>query len=156
MCSSDLKVVEFCPNAIIIPVANPLDAMAQALYKLTKFPRERILGMAGVLDSARFRHFLAEEFNVSTDAIVEKLLRAILIHHGETARQVRGVVLQDYLKGRMTETDFVNGLIARKGRAAGVPTPANDAVVEVNRRIRAGELKPERSNIAIAHQLAGT
>ena len=98
----------------------------------------------------------AEEFNVSTDAIVEKLLRAILIHHGETARQVRGVVLQDYLKGRMTETDFVNGLIARKGRAAGVPMPANDAVVEVNRRIRAGELKPERSNIAIAHQLAGT
>ena len=97
----------------------------------------------------------AEEFNVSTDAIVEKLLRAILIHHGETARQVRGVVLQDYLKGRMTETDYVNGLIARKGREAGVATPANDAVVEINRRIRAGALKPERSNIAIAHQLAG-
>jgi 2-dehydropantoate 2-reductase len=97
----------------------------------------------------------AEEFNVSTDAIVEKLLRAILIHHGETARQVRGVVLQDYLKGRMTETDYVNGLIARKGRAAGVATPANDAVVEINRRIRDGKLKPERTNIAIAHQLAG-
>ena len=95
----------------------------------------------------------AEEFNVSTDAIVEKLLRAILIHHGETARQVRGVVLQDYLKGRMTETDFVNGLIARKGREAGVATPANEAVVEINRRIRAGALKPERSNVAIAHQL---
>ena len=97
----------------------------------------------------------AEEFNVSTDAIVEKLLRAILIHHGETARQVRGVVLQDYHKGRMTETDFLNGLIARKGREAGVPTPANDAVVEINRRIREGKLKPERTNIAIAHQLAG-
>jgi 2-dehydropantoate 2-reductase len=97
----------------------------------------------------------AEEFNVSTDAIVEKLLRAILIHHGETARQVRGVVLQDYVKGRMTETDYINGLIARKGRAAGVPTPANDAVVEINRRIRAGQLKPERSNIAVAHKLAG-
>ena len=97
----------------------------------------------------------AEEFNVSTDAIVEKLLRAILIHHGETARQVRGVVLQDYLKGRMTETDFVNGLIARKGREAGVATPANEAVVEINRRIRAGELKPERANIAVAYKLAG-
>jgi 2-dehydropantoate 2-reductase len=97
----------------------------------------------------------AEEFNVSTDAIVEKLLRAILIHHGETARQVRGVVLQDYVKGRMTETDYLNGLIARKGRTAGVPTPANDAVVEINRRIRAGQLKPERSNITIAHKLAG-
>ena len=97
----------------------------------------------------------AEEFNVSADAIVEKLLRAILIHHGETARQVRGVVLQDYLKGRLTETDFVNGLIARKGRETGVPTPANEAVVEINRRIRAGELKPERSNVAIAHRLVG-
>jgi 2-dehydropantoate 2-reductase len=97
----------------------------------------------------------AEEFNVSTDAIVEKLLRAILIHHGETARQVRGVVLQDYLKGRMTETDYLNGLIARKGRAAGVPTPANDAVVEINRRIRAGELKPARTNIEVAYRLLG-
>lgn len=97
----------------------------------------------------------AEEFNVSTDAIVEKLLRAILIHHGETARQVRGVVLQDYVKGRMTETDYLNGLIARKGREAGVPTPANDAVVEINRRIRDGQLKPARTNIAVAHTLSG-
>ena len=97
----------------------------------------------------------AEEFKVSTDEIVKKLLRAILIHHGETARQVRGVVLQDYHKGRLTETDYLNGLIARKGREAGVPTPANDAVVEINRRILAGELKPERSNIAIANKLLG-
>ena len=95
----------------------------------------------------------AEEFNDSTDAIVEKLLRAILIHHGETARQVRGVVLQDYLKGRMTETAYLNGLIARKGREAGVPTPANDAVVEIGRRIEAGLLKPERSNVEVAWQL---
>jgi 2-dehydropantoate 2-reductase len=97
----------------------------------------------------------AEEFNVSTDEIVKKLLRAILIHHGETARQVRGVVLQDYHKGRKTETDYLNGLVARKGREAGVPTPANDAVVEINRRILAGELRPTRDNIAIAYQLAG-
>ena len=47
------KLVEHCPNAVVIPVANPLDAMSQALFKLTKFPRERILGMAGVLDSAQ-------------------------------------------------------------------------------------------------------
>ena len=46
------KLVEHTPNAIIIPVANPLDAMAQALFKLTKFPKQRIIGMAGVLDSA--------------------------------------------------------------------------------------------------------
>ena len=74
------KVVEFCPNAIIIPVANPLDAMAQALYKLTKFPRERILGMAGVLDSARMSTFIALELGVS----VENVTSFVLGGHGDT------------------------------------------------------------------------
>ncbi len=74
------KVVEFCPNAIIIPVANPLDAMAQALYKLTKFPRERILGMAGVLDSARMSTFIAMELGVS----VENVTSFVLGGHGDT------------------------------------------------------------------------
>ena len=44
------QVARYSPNCIIIPVANPLDAMAQAIYKLSKFPRERVVGMAGVLD----------------------------------------------------------------------------------------------------------
>ena len=74
------KVVEHCPNAIIIPVANPLDAMAQALFKLTKFPRERILGMAGVLDSARMSAFIAMELGVS----VENINSFVLGGHGDT------------------------------------------------------------------------
>jgi malate dehydrogenase len=74
------KVVEYCPDAIIIPVANPLDAMAQALYKLTKFPRERILGMAGVLDSARMSTFIAMELGVS----VENVTSFVLGGHGDT------------------------------------------------------------------------
>ncbi len=74
------KVVEHCPDAIIIPVANPLDAMAQALYKLTKFPRERILGMAGVLDSARMSTFIAMELNVS----VQNVHSFVLGGHGDT------------------------------------------------------------------------
>jgi malate dehydrogenase len=74
------KVVEHCPEAIIIPVANPLDAMAQALFKLTKFPRERILGMAGVLDSARMSTFIAMELNVS----VENVHSFVLGGHGDT------------------------------------------------------------------------
>ena len=61
------KLVEHCPNAVVIPVANPLDAMSQALFKLTKFPRERILGMAGVLDSARMSTFVAMELGVSVE-----------------------------------------------------------------------------------------
>ena len=74
------KVVEHCPNAIIIPVANPLDAMAQALFRLTKFPRERIIGMAGVLDSARMSTFIAMELNVS----VENVHSFVLGGHGDT------------------------------------------------------------------------
>jgi len=63
------NVVKHSPNCIIIVVANPLDAMAQAVYKLSGFPRERVIGMAGVLDSARMRTFIAMELNVSVDNI---------------------------------------------------------------------------------------
>src|SRR5918996_384254 len=74
------KVVEHCPDSIMIPVANPLDAMAQALYRLTKFPRHRILGMAGVLDSARMSTFIAMELGVS----VENVNSFVLGGHGDT------------------------------------------------------------------------
>src|ERR1700754_4350028 len=59
------QVVKYSPNCIIVPVANPLDAMCQAVYRLSKFPRERVIGMAGVLDSARMSAFVAAELNVS-------------------------------------------------------------------------------------------
>jgi malate dehydrogenase len=74
------QVAKYSPNCIIIPVANPLDAMAQAIYKLSKFPRERVVGMAGVLDSARMRAFIAKELNVS----VENVHAFVLGGHGDT------------------------------------------------------------------------
>src|SRR5215213_9962142 len=74
------NLVQHCPNAVVIPVANPLDAMSQALFKLTKFPRERIIGMAGVLDSARMSTFVAMELNVS----VENVHSFVLGGHGDT------------------------------------------------------------------------
>src|SRR4051794_12315160 len=74
------QVVKYSPNCIIIPVSNPLDAMAQAVYRLSKFPRERVIGMAGVLDSARFRAFIAMELNVS----VENVHAFVLGGHGDT------------------------------------------------------------------------
>jgi malate dehydrogenase len=74
------NVVKHCPDAIVIPVANPLDAMAQALYRLTGFPRERVIGMAGVLDSARMSTFVAMELNVS----VENVHSFVLGGHGDT------------------------------------------------------------------------
>src|SRR4026209_531675 len=52
------EIVRHSPNCIIVPVANPLDAMSQAVYRLSKFPRERVIGMAGVLDPGRTRPFL--------------------------------------------------------------------------------------------------
>ena len=63
------QVVRYSPDCIIVPVANPLDAMCQAVYRLSKFPRERVIGMAGVLDSARMRTFLAMELNVSVQDV---------------------------------------------------------------------------------------
>jgi malate dehydrogenase len=74
------QIVKHCPNAIIVPVANPLDAMCQAVYRLSGFPRERVIGMAGVLDSARMRAFLAIELNVS----VENIHAFVLGGHGDT------------------------------------------------------------------------
>jgi malate dehydrogenase len=74
------KLVEHCPDAIIVPVANPLDAMAQALFKLTGFPKERVVGMAGVLDSARMSTFVAMELGVS----VENVSSFVLGGHGDT------------------------------------------------------------------------
>ena len=74
------QIVKYSPNCIIIPVSNPLDAMAQAVYKLSKFPRERVIGMAGVLDSARMRAFIAKELNVSVDNVHAFVLGG----HGDT------------------------------------------------------------------------
>jgi malate dehydrogenase len=74
------QVVKYSPHTIIVPVANPLDAMCQAVYRLSGFPRERIIGMAGVLDSARMRTFIAMELTVS----VENVHAFVLGGHGDT------------------------------------------------------------------------
>ena len=74
------KVVKHSPDCIIIVVSNPLDAMAQAAFKMSGFKRHRVLGMAGVLDSARFRTFIADELNVS----VENVTAFVLGGHGDT------------------------------------------------------------------------
>jgi malate dehydrogenase len=74
------KVVANSPSAILIVVSNPLDAMAQAAFRISKFNRERVIGMAGVLDSARFRTFIAEELKVS----VENVTAFVLGGHGDT------------------------------------------------------------------------
>jgi len=74
------EVAQRSPNAIIIVVSNPLDAMCEVARRVSKFPRERVLGMAGVLDSARMRAFIAMELNVS----VENTHAFVLGGHGDT------------------------------------------------------------------------
>ena len=74
------QVAKYSPNCIIIVVTNPLDAMAQAAFKVSKFSKNRVIGMAGVLDSARFRTFIAQELNVS----VENVTGVVMGGHGDT------------------------------------------------------------------------
>src|SRR2546427_3505962 len=74
------RVVKNSPNSIIIVVSNPLDAMVQTAFRISKFPKQRVIGMAGVLDSARFRTFIGMELNVS----VENIHAFVLGGHGDT------------------------------------------------------------------------
>ncbi len=74
------EVVKYSPNAVLIVVSNPLDAMCHVAYEASGFPRERVLGMAGVLDSARFRSFIALELGVS----VEDVQAFVFGGHGDT------------------------------------------------------------------------
>jgi malate dehydrogenase len=74
------QVAKYSPNCIIIVVTNPLDAMAQAAFHVSKFSKNRVIGMAGVLDSARFRTFIAQELNVS----VENVIGVVMGGHGDT------------------------------------------------------------------------
>ena len=104
----NLKVMEqvgagikkYAPNAFVICITNPLDAMVWALQKFSGLPKNMVVGMAGVLDSARFRYFLAQEFNVS----VEDVTGFVLGGHGDTmvplARYstVAGIPLPDLVK----------------------------------------------------------
>ena len=126
-------------------------------------PGDVIVGVQnGVNDEAivsivGYQRVIACAFELSAEVFtpgrVQRNSTTIIIHHGKSAKQVRGVVLQDYLKGRYTETDYLSGLVVSKGKEAGVPTPANEAVTEMNRQIRRGALKPDRSNLALVEEM---
>jgi malate dehydrogenase len=91
---------KYAPNAFVICITNPLDAMVWALQKTCGLPKPMVVGMAGVLDSARFRYFLADEFNVS----VEDVTAFVLGGHGDTMvplvrySTVAGIPLPDLVK----------------------------------------------------------
>ena len=74
------EVVRRSPKCILLPLTNPLDAMAQRAYQVSGFPKQRVVGMAGILDTARFRTFLAEELDVSVNSVSALVLGG----HGDT------------------------------------------------------------------------
>ena len=80
------EVVKYSPECIILPVTNPLDAMAQRAFQVSGFPKNRVVGMAGILDTARFRTFLAVELSVSVSSIEAYVLGG----HGDTMVPVVG------------------------------------------------------------------
>jgi malate dehydrogenase len=94
------SIAKYAPNAFVICITNPLDAMVWALQKFSGLPTNRVLGMAGVLDSARFRYFIAEELKVS----VEDVTAFVLGGHGDTMvpltrySTVAGIPLTDVVK----------------------------------------------------------
>jgi malate dehydrogenase len=103
------------PDAFVICITNPLDAMVWALKEFSGLPHNKVVGMAGILDSARFRHFLAEEFNVS----VENVTTFVLGGHGDTMvplsrySTVAGIPLPDLIKMGWTTQERLDEIIQR-------------------------------------------
>jgi malate dehydrogenase len=103
------------PNAFVICITNPLDAMVWALREYCGLPPERVVGMAGVLDSARFRHFLAEEFDVS----VEDVTAFVLGGHGDTMvpiveySTVAGIPIPDLIKMGWSTQEKIDAIVKR-------------------------------------------
>ncbi|SON58272.1 Malate dehydrogenase [Hartmannibacter diazotrophicus] len=108
-------IAEYAPNAFVICITNPLDAMVWALQKFSGLPANKVVGMAGVLDSSRFRYFLSEEFGVS----VEDVTAFVLGGHGDTmvplARYstVGGIPLPDLVKMGWTTQEKLDQIIQR-------------------------------------------
>jgi malate dehydrogenase len=106
---------QHAPGAFVICITNPLDAMVWALREFSGLPHNMVVGMAGVLDSARFRHFLAEEFGVS----VEDVTAFVLGGHGDTMvpvveySTVAGIPIPDLIKMGWTTQDKVDAIVKR-------------------------------------------
>jgi malate dehydrogenase len=106
---------QYCPQAFVITITNPLDAMVWVMREACGLPPARVVGMAGILDSARFRYFLAREFNVS----VEDVTAFVLGGHGDTMvplprySTVAGIPLPDLVKMGWTTQERIDAIVQR-------------------------------------------
>ncbi|UYY75987.1 malate dehydrogenase [Sphingomonas sp. R1] len=114
-------IAAHAPDAFVICITNPLDAMVWALREFSGLPHQKVVGMAGVLDSARFRHFLAEEFNVS----VEDVTAFVLGGHGDTMvpvieySTVAGIPVPDLIKMGWSTQERIDAIVARTRSGGG-------------------------------------
>ena len=127
--SINLKVMEsvghgirnYAPDAFVICITNPLDAMVWALQKATGIPAKKVVGMAGVLNSARFRHFLAEEFKVA----LEDVNACVLGGHGDDMvpllrySTLAGIPLPDLVKMGWTTKERLEAIVERTRKGGG-------------------------------------
>jgi malate dehydrogenase len=108
-------IAKYAPEAFVICITNPLDVMVWALQRYSGLPGHKVIGMAGVLDSARFRHFLAEEFNVS----VEDVTAFVLGGHGDTMvpltrySTVAGIPVPDLVQMKWTTQQRIDQIVQR-------------------------------------------
>jgi malate dehydrogenase len=109
------NIKKHCPKAFVIVITNPLDVMVYVMQEASGLPANRVVGMAGVLDSARFRYFLAEEFKVS----VEDVTAFVLGGHGDTMvplvrySMVAGIPLPDLVKMGWTTKERIDAIVQR-------------------------------------------
>ena len=109
------NIKKYAPNAFVIVITNPLDVMVWVMQQVTGFPANRVVGMAGVLDSSRFRTFLAMEFNVS----VEDVSACVLGGHGDSMvpmvrySSVGGIPLPDLVKMGWTTSERIEQIVQR-------------------------------------------
>jgi malate dehydrogenase len=114
-------VKTYCPDAFVIVITNPLDAMVWVFQQKSGLPPHKVVGMAGVLDSARFRLFLAQEFHVS----VEDVTAFVLGGHGDTMvplvrySTVAGIPVPDLVKMGWTTQEKVDAIVARTANGGG-------------------------------------
>jgi malate dehydrogenase len=169
--SINLKVMEsvgegilnHAPTAFVICITNPLDAMVWALQKKTGLPANMVVGMAGVLDSSRFRHFLAEEFNVA----IKDVSAFVLGGHGDDMvpslrySTVAGIPLPDLVKAGWTTQARLDAIVERTRKGGGeivallktgsaFYAPAASAIAMAE-----SYLRDERRVLACAAQLNG-
>jgi malate dehydrogenase len=156
-------IKQYAAEAFVICITNPLDAMVWALQKASGLPAQKVVGMAGVLDSARFRYFLAEEFNVS----VEDVTAFVLGGHGDDMvpsvrySTVAGIPLPDLVKMGWTTQQKLDAIIERTRKGGGeivnllktgsaFYAPASSAIAMAE-----SYLKDKRRVLACAAQLKG-